>query len=132
MKMNPVGKRNRSAVITAILTIGGTCAVVAAFVGNASPYGTFNDAKRTHAESIHVAGDLIPNSVKQGASLLETSFQLKDTNGELMTVEYSGPPQSNLEHATRVVAIGGVDGPVFKSKELLVKCPSKYKSATKS
>jgi cytochrome c-type biogenesis protein CcmE len=56
----------------------------------------------------------------------QISFRLKDKEGSVVTVVYSGPPQSNLAEATQVVAIGAMKDGKFVSDQLLVKCPSKY------
>ncbi len=53
-------------------------------------------------------------------------FFLKNGEGEEMKVVYSGTIPNNFEHATSVVVTGKYQDGVFKAKEILTKCPSKY------
>lgn len=127
----PNRSTKKGAIITGLVTLFGIVAVIVAFISNASPYGTFADARKTHNDSVHVAGDLVKNSISADLQANTISFGLKDQNGEAMTVVYSGPPPANLAEATKIVAIGGVKDGVFKSDRLLVKCPSKYEGQNK-
>jgi cytochrome c-type biogenesis protein CcmE len=130
--MSTVKKRgNRGAIITAIVALGGAAAVVTAFMTSASPYGTFTDAERTHEKRVHVAGDLVKDSISTDLGQGTLSFKMKDKAGRAMTVVYNGTPPANLAEATEVVAIGGVTGGQFHSHKLLVKCPSKYENGDK-
>lgn len=130
--MNVPNKRsNTGAIITALVAIGGIAAVGTAFVSNASPYGTFADARKTKSESMHVAGDVLKETVSTDLKHGTMRFQMKDTTGETMQIVYSGPPPSNLGEATKVVAIGGIQNGEFHSEKLLIKCPSKYEGQKK-
>lgn len=112
--------------IVATLAMGG---VLAAFVKNASPYVTVAEAKQSHADGVHLAGDLIKSSLQTDPKSGQIRFQLKDSDGNLANVLYIGSTPGNLTEATKVVAIGGMDTHnVFVSHQLLVKCPSKYES----
>ncbi len=130
--MNVPNKRtNKGAIITALVAILGIAAVGMAFVSNASPYGTFADARKTKSESMHVAGDILKESVSADFKHGTMRFQMKDSTGELMQVVYTGPPPSNLAEASKVVAIGGIENGEFHSDKLLIKCPSKYEGEKK-
>ncbi|AIE87314.1 putative cytochrome c-type biogenesis protein CcmE [Fimbriimonas ginsengisoli Gsoil 348] len=101
--------------------------MVAAFLRSASPYVTIAQAKTSSGDRLHLMGDLVKNSFhtdfKQGGSL---TFLLKDPEGATVTVRHLGERPANMGEATQVVAIGGMQGSEFVSKELLLKCPSKY------
>lgn len=116
----------RGAFVTGIVAVTGMGAVMAALLNNASPYGTFADARKTGNTAIHVAGELDKTSVDNEPLQGVIKFNLKDQNGEVMPVVYTGTPPANLGEASKIVAIGGIENGVFHSKSMLVKCPSKY------
>lgn len=130
--MNVPNRRiNKGAIVTTLVVLAGVAAVGMAFVSNASPYGTFADAKSSGSDSMHVAGDIDADTVKTDLSHHTITFKMKDQAGELMTVVYSGPPPANMGEAKKVVAIGGIENGVFHSEKLLIKCPSKYEADKK-
>lgn len=53
-------------------------------------------------------------------------FRLRDEDGEVVEVEHVGMPPATLLEADKVVAIGAMRRDRFVSREILVKCPSKY------
>lgn len=113
-------------IATVVLTVAGLCAVVFAFVKNSSPYVTVAQAKVSTSESVHLSGELDKSSVSYGAGVVR--FRLTDEEGEVAQVVYQGPPPANMGEATKVVAIGAMEGDVFEAHRLLLKCPSKYES----
>lgn len=113
-------------VATVVLTVGGLCAVVFAFVRNSSPYVTVAEAKASDHKSVHLSGDIDKSSVSVGRGTV--SFVITDEEGAQAHVVYSGPPPTNLTDATKVVAIGSMNGETFEAHKLLLKCPSKYES----
>jgi cytochrome c-type biogenesis protein CcmE len=113
-------------VATVVLTVGGLCAVVFAFVRNSSPYVTVAEAKSTNHESVHLSGDIDKSTVSVGRGTV--SFVITDEEGAKAHVVYSGPAPTNLTEATKVVAIGAMKGETFEAHKLLLKCPSKYES----
>ena len=124
----PKQRIGRGGVITAFVALLGLVAMVAAFVANASPYGTFSDAQRTQSNSIHVAGELVPGSFHNDARNGLIRFSMKDDNGSVMNVVYTGTPPQDTTNIKRLVAIGGVKNGVFESNKLIIKCPSRYES----
>lgn len=121
--------RISGAVITGIVATLAMGGVLAAFIRNASPYVTVAEAKQTRADGVHLAGDLIKNSVQADPRSGQIRFQIKDDHGQVANVLYIGSTPGNLTEATKVVAVGGMDNKdVFVSHQLLIKCPSKYES----
>jgi cytochrome c-type biogenesis protein CcmE len=55
-------------------------------------------------------------------------FDLKDAEGQLVTVVYPKARPANFEQAISIVAIGHYDqaSKTFLAEDMLVKCPSKY------
>lgn len=117
-------------VLAIIIAVLGLSAVVFAFVTNASPYVTVTEAKTMKGNNLHVAGELILGSVQTNPGARLVTFDMKDDNGDVMSVRYQGPPPNNLRSATRVVAVGKFEGGKLHSEKLLLKCPSKYESET--
>src|SRR6476659_9605996 len=110
------------AVITGIVATLAMVGVLAAFIGNASPYVTVAEAKQSHNDGLHLAGDLIKESIQTDPASGHISFRLKDQAGDIADVVYTGSTPGNLSEATKVVAVGGMDHDVFKAHQLLIKC----------
>lgn len=102
--------------------------LMGAFLSSASPYVTLAEAKTTDGTRLHLAGSLVPGSVETDYKTGETRFRLKDSNGEIAQIVFADSPPSSLEKATRVVAVGKLEGTEFHASQLLVKCPSKYEA----
>ena len=118
-------------IITAIFTVLALGAVVLAFVSSASPFVTIAQAKTTSGDQLHIAGDVVKDTVVADARSHVLFFQMKDENGDLVTVRHTGEMPSNLSEVKKVVAIGGMENGQFHSSKLLVKCPSKYEAERK-
>ena len=116
------------AVITGVVATLAMVGVLTAFIGNSSPYVTVQEAKQSRDDGLHLAGDLIKESVQTDPANGHITFKLRDKTGEVANVVYTGSTPGNLMEATKVVAIGGMHDNVFQAHQLLVKCPSKYES----
>lgn len=116
----------QGALISGAVALVATIGLTTVFVKNASPYVTIKEAM-AQSRDVHVVGQLVPASLQLNTLGRETRFMLKDETGE-MPVVYTGPPQSNLASATQIVVIGYHENGAFHSKQMLVKCPSKYES----
>ena len=119
-------------VVTAIIAMLAMTGVVVAFMSNASPYVTIEQAKHSTGDRLHLAGDIQKATIKNDIARHTLSFDLKDANGQVVSVLHTGEPPSNMGQATKVVAIGKMEGDKFVSDQLLVKCPSKYEGAEKT
>ena len=115
-------------IFTAIFTVIALCAVVTAFVTQASPYVTIAQAKQSSDMQLHLAGDVVPDSLHNDPMKHLLSFKIKDTKGEEIMVQHNGEVPAELDQVKKVVAIGGVKDGQFMSSKLLVKCPSKYEA----
>lgn len=113
-------------VVTAIIASLAMAGVVGAFMSNASPYVTVAQAKVTGGDNLHLAGVLQKQTVKQDITNGHISFDLKDADGATIRVEHVGSRPASLLDADKVVAVGSLQGGRFVSRDLLVKCPSKY------
>lgn len=115
-------------VVTACVAVFGMGAVLYAFISNASPYMSFAQALRTSDDHVHIAGDLLKDSISNDMTHHTLRFKIKDTDGTVVQIVHHGEMPANLGEATKVVAIGGAHGNQFDSEKLLVKCPSKYEA----
>lgn len=97
------------------------------FKKSMTPYVSFADARKASG-LVQVNGVLADKNyvLKKEEQYLE--FKLKDSQGQVMTVEYRGVIPGNFDQATSVVAIGHYDQNRFQAEQLLVKCPSKYQT----
>lgn len=115
-----------SAIISFVVAVAAILGLSMIFVQNASPYLTINQLQET-SKDVHVVGKIVPGSLQDRVLQGETRFRIMDATGELDVV-YTGPAVSNLATATQVVVIGDRTDKGFHSKQMLVKCPSKYES----
>ncbi|MDR3691314.1 MAG: cytochrome c maturation protein CcmE [Fimbriimonas sp.] len=118
-------------IITAVFTVFALGAVVMAFLSSASPFVTIAQAKQTSGDQLHIAGDVVKNTLVADARAHVLRFELKDENGDTIMVRHTGEMPSNLAEVKKVVAIGGIEKGEFVSNKLLVKCPSKYEAERK-
>lgn len=115
-------------IITTVVALAALTAVVAAFMSNASPYVTVAQAKVSSDKHLHLSGDIVKDSVRRNLVGHYMTFQLKDSEGAIVTVEHHGEQPQNIQEANKAVAIGGMEGDRFVSEKLLIKCPSKYEA----
>jgi cytochrome c-type biogenesis protein CcmE len=115
-------------LVTALVAVLAMSAVVTAFMSNASPYVTVAEARDARGDRLHLAGDILKETVQNDFSNRTLKFSLRDEEGAVVTIVHRGDPPANMGEATKVVAIGKMDGEQFVSDKLLVKCPSKYET----
>lgn len=106
--------------------------VVFAFTKSANPYGNFADARASHDDRMHVAGEVVPGTMKRDILSHTLSFEMTDAKGDRCRINHKGEMPGNLAEAKKVVVIGHMDGDAFTSQEMLVKCPSKYEETKKT
>jgi cytochrome c-type biogenesis protein CcmE len=116
-------------IVAVVLALLGLGVVVSAFLLNASPYVGIVEAKGSHADNLHVIADLKKETVRTTGS--DVSFIVTDADGNQMPVAYHGAPPGNMGEATQIVVVGGMKGDTFVARQLILKCPSKYKKDDK-
>lgn len=115
------------AIVSTGVAVLATTAMVFAFLSSASPYVDIEQARSMPGRSLHLAGDILKDSVRADISHRKLSFRLRDEKGKVVTVVHQGDPPANMAQATKVVAVGTMKGDEFHSTgKLLIKCPSKY------
>lgn len=114
------------AILTGFVAGAAVVGVFTAFLSSSSPYVTIAEAKRVPGDSLHLAGDILKETVSNDMARKTLRFKIKDAKGDVVQVVYSGTPPANMGDATKVVAVGQMVGDEFHSEKMLVKCPSKY------
>ncbi len=103
---------------------------VAVFSSSATPYITLKEARKMSGDRLNLGVEIIKGSRSQrpGSKVLE--FDGKDRNGETIHIKHVGE-LVDISKAERVTCIGKLEGDVFVSQQMLVKCPSKYEEEKK-
>jgi cytochrome c-type biogenesis protein CcmE len=100
---------------------------VTSFKQTMTPYIGFAEAKSSNGQ-VQVNGMLADKDYVMKPQEQFLRFNLKDSKGEVMPVEYHGVIPGNFDQAVSVVAIGQFQQDHFEATQLLVKCPSKYQA----
>jgi len=118
---------NLKAIIASGLLAAAVVIGVTSFRKTVTPYISFQEARRSEG-MVQVNGVLADKKyvLKQDEQYL--SFRLKDSEGEVLPVEFRGVVPGNFDQATSIVAIGRYHDGKFEADQLLVKCPSKYQA----
>ncbi len=100
------------------------------FSAGATPYITVAEARKMTGDRLNLGVEIDKATVSRhpGSNVLE--FDGKDKNGEKIHVRHVGE-LVDVSKAERVTCIGKLDGNVFVSQQMLVKCPSKYEEEQK-
>ena len=98
--------------------------------GDVSTYGSFQEARKS-GRTVKIAGQLsIEREMIYDPQVDPNlfTFYMKDTKGEERKVRLRAAKPQDFERSEQVVATGTMQGEEFVASEVLLKCPSKYKS----
>jgi cytochrome c-type biogenesis protein CcmE len=116
--------------IVALVLIAVSIAVLIAFVGDVTTYETVASAKAKPGKFVNLIAKidktqpLLYDAVKDPNYL---RFSVIDTLGNSIKVVYHNAKPTDMEKSERLVLKGRVNGDQFDCKDILLKCPSKYK-----
>jgi cytochrome c-type biogenesis protein CcmE len=104
-------------------------AVLISFMGDVTTYDTVTSAKEKPGKFVHLIAKVEKNSmvydpVKDPNFL---SFTAVDSVGNSIKVVYHNTKPTDIEKSERLVLKGKVEGDHFECRDILLKCPSKYK-----
>lgn len=105
------------------------------YTGNLTTYETITSAKQKPGKFVNLIAKLDKNypleydAVKNPNYL---SFTAVDTLGAIVKVVYRNTKPTDMEKSERIVLKGRMDGDHFECKDILLKCPSKYKDDKKA
>jgi len=115
-------------ILLALVLLGVAAAFgFTSFKKSMTPYISFSEARRAPG-LVQVNGVLASKNYVARPDEQFLQFDLKDSRGETMKVEYRGVIPGNFDQATSIVAIGRYHDDRFLADQLLVKCPSKYQA----
>ncbi len=116
--------------IIALVLIAVSIAVLISFMGDTSTYDTIASARQKEGKFVHLIAKMDKSHpleydpVKNPNYL---SFIAVDTLGNAIKVIYHNNKPTDMEKSERLVLKGRVQGDHFECKDILLKCPSKYK-----
>jgi cytochrome c-type biogenesis protein CcmE len=90
------------------------------------------EGPRVSGEIVRVNGNVVPGSLEQQG--VRTSFSISDGSSDLVVTTNQPLPDafstgySNDPRAVEVVAEGRYEGGAFHARQVLAKCPSKFKA----
>jgi cytochrome c-type biogenesis protein CcmE len=112
-----------------LLLIAIAIAVLLSFMGDVTTYDTVTSAKEKPGKFVHLIAKLEKSSLQYdpvtNPNLL--LFTAVDSIGNSIKVVYHNTKPTDLETSERLVLKGRVEGDHFECKDILLKCPSKYK-----
>ncbi|MCB0737141.1 MAG: cytochrome c maturation protein CcmE [Bacteroidetes bacterium] len=117
--------------IIAIIVVAVAVSIIITTLADAGTYKTFSDAKDILNKPINVVGHVnksksINYDPAKDPNFM--SFYLTDTVGYEMKVVYKDAKPADFDMATKLVLKGhATSDSTFEAKEILTKCPSKYK-----
>ena len=100
-----------------------------------STYDTIDSARKKQGKFVHLIARLdktVPLDYDPAKDPNYLSFTATDSLGGITKVVYHNTKPADLEQSERVVLKGKMQGDVFECKEILLKCPSKYKDDKKA
>ena len=114
-----------------ILVLIAACIVVLiSYTGDLTTYETISSAKQKEGKFVNLIAKVdkqqpIEYDAVKNPNYL--TFTAKDTLGSTIKVIYHNNKPTDMEKSERIVLKGRVQGDHFECKDILLKCPSKYK-----
>lgn len=110
-------------------------ATITSFIGSLTTYETVASAKEKPGKFLHLVARLDKTRPVEYDALKDPnylSFTAIDSVGNSVKVVYRNTKPDNLESSERLVLKGSIRTDYFECREILLKCPSKYKEEVKS
>lgn len=115
--------------IVLLVLIAISIAVLISFMGDVTTYDTVTSAKEKPGKFVHLIAKMEKNSLEydpiKNPNYL--TFTAVDSIGNSIKVVYNNTKPTDMEKSERLVLKGRVEGDHFACKDILLKCPSKYK-----
>ena len=121
--------------IILLVLIAGAIAVLISFLKAATTYDTIETAMAKPGKYVHVIAKLDHSRPVEYDAINNPnylSFTAVDSLGKSVKVVYHNSKPDNLEVSERLVLKGAYKGDHFECKEIMMKCPSKYKDDMKA
>jgi cytochrome c-type biogenesis protein CcmE len=121
--------------IIILVCIAVSIGVLISFMGTLTTYDTVDTAKTKPGKFVHLVAKLDHDQPIEYDAIKNPnylSFTAIDSLGGSVKVVYHNAKPENLESSTRLVLKGSMQAEHFECKEILMKCPSKYKDDMKA
>lgn len=115
-------------VILAFIAIA--IAVLVSYTGNLTTYETIASAKQKQGKFVNLIAKLDKNQPMEYDAVKNPNylvFTAVDTLGNTVKVVYHNTKPTDMEKSDRIVLKGRMEADHFECKDILLKCPSKYK-----
>jgi cytochrome c-type biogenesis protein CcmE len=116
--------------VVALVFIAVAIAVLISFMGDVTTYDTIAVAKQKPGKAVTLVAKVDKSAPMEYDPVKDPnylSFTALDTLGNSIRVVYHNPKPTDMEKSERIVLKGSVQGDHFECKDILLKCPSKYK-----
>lgn len=116
--------------IIALVLIAVAIAALISFMGNVTTYETIASAKQKPGKFVNLIAKMDKSQPMNYDPIKNPnylSFTALDTLGNSIEVVYHNTKPTDMEKSERLVLKGKVENEKFECKEILLKCPSKYK-----
>lgn len=116
--------------IVALVLIAAAIAVLISFMGDVTTYDTIASAKQQPGKFVTLIAKMDkskPMEYNPAVNANYLSFTAIDTLGNSIKVVYHNAKPSDMEKSERLVLKGSIQNEQFECKDILLKCPSKYK-----
>lgn len=115
-------------VILAFIAIA--IAVLVSYTGNLTTYETIASAKQKQGKFVNLIAKLDKSQPMEYDAVKNPNylvFTAVDTLGNTVKVVYHNTKPTDMEKSDRIVLKGRMEADHFECKDILLKCPSKYK-----
>lgn len=116
--------------IIILVLIAAAIAVLVSFTGNITTYETVASARQKEGKFVRMIARLDKTQPIQYDAIKNPNFMVftaVDTLGQTTKVVYHNSKPTDFEMSERLVLNGKMQNGQFECKEMLMKCPSKYK-----
>lgn len=116
--------------IVILVLIAASIVVLISYTGDLTTYETISSAKQKEGKFVNLIAKVDkqqPVEYDAAKNPNYLSFTAVDTLGNSIKVVYHNNKPTDMEKSERLVLKGRVQGDHFDCKDILLKCPSKYK-----
>lgn len=116
--------------IVALVLIAVAIATLISFMGDVTTYETIASAKQKPGRFVNLIAKMDKSQPMNYDPIKNPNyltFTALDTLGNSIEVVYHNAKPQDMEKSERLVLKGKVENGVFECKDILLKCPSKYK-----
>ena len=120
----------RTHIIILVCIAAMIVALIVFSAGDFSTYDTIGSARKKPGKHVHLIAKLDTTRAIEYDPIKNPnflSFYAVDSLGSTTKVVYNNSKPTDLEKSERIVMSGKMQDDVFECKEILLKCPSKYK-----